>query len=93
MGLGWQDCFSWRELGVSAALGGLFGGIGREWSVGKGRVAPFGNRAGNPNGTLPHYHRGSPNPASPGNNLPGQGLGRHRPWDTRPQDTSFWDRF
>ena len=93
MGFGWQECFSLGELAWATALGGAFGGIGREWAVGNGRIAPFGNRVGNPNGTLPHYHRGVANPANPGQNLPGQGMGRHRPWDSRPSDTSFWDRF
>ena len=65
---------------------------GREISFGKNlRMAPNGNRTGNPFGERPHYHRrgldinGAPKP--------GQGIGRHRPWETKSSDTSFWDRF
>jgi len=45
------------------------------------RVAPFGNRTGNPYGEFPHYHRGVPDPASPGNSMRGQGVGQHRPYE------------
>ena len=55
------------------------------------RIAPFGT--GHPTGQYPHYHRSTPNPANPGQSLPGQGIGRHRPWDVKSPDTSFWDRF
>jgi RHS repeat-associated protein len=93
MALGWQDEFSWGELGVSTAVGAGFGAVGREFRVAGVRIAPFGNRAGNPKGTLPHYHRGIPNPKKPGQSLPDQGMSRHRPWDAKPKDKSFWDRF
>lgn len=93
MALGWQDEFSWSELGWSTALGAGFGAVGREFRVAGVRIAPFGNRAGNPKGTLPHYHRSVPNPKKPGQGLPGQSASRHRPWDTSPVDKSFWDRF
>jgi hypothetical protein len=63
---------------------------GSEIDFGKGstpeRVAPAGNRAWRPGyeeptiNQLPHYHRRVPNPARPGESLPGQGIGRHRPW-------------
>ncbi|MCB0878949.1 MAG: RHS repeat protein [Thermoleophilia bacterium] len=68
---------------------------GREYSFGlkRWRFAPWGNRTGHPTGRLPHYHRSVPDPANPGNSLPGQGIGRHRPWDTKSTDTSFGDRF
>lgn len=68
---------------------------GREITIGnKGtRIAPLGNRTGHPTGRFPHYHRTRPDPSRPGHSLPGQGIGRHRPWDTKPSDTSFWDRF
>ena len=53
------------------------------------RIAPFGNRR-QPGtrwyGLLPHYHRRKPG-------VPGQGIGRHRPWETKSTDKSFWDRF
>jgi hypothetical protein len=55
------------------------------------RIAPFGNRTGHPTGRYPHYHRRVVYDA--GETLPGQGIGRHRPWDTKSPDTSFWDRF
>ncbi len=72
----------------------IVGGVtGAEISIGKVRFAPWGNRAGHPTGERPHYHRGRPDPTRPGDSLPGQGKGRHRPWDTKPQDKSFWDRF
>jgi len=67
---------------------------GREFKLGKNcRVAPYGNRAGHPTGRFPHYHRSVPDPKRPGDSLPGQGIKRHRPWDTKPNDKSFWDRF
>jgi RHS repeat-associated protein len=62
---------------------------GTEIRIGKNvRVAPFGNRTGHPTGRYPHYHRRPSNPAPPG-----QGIGRHRPWDRSPTDGSFFDRF
>jgi hypothetical protein len=55
------------------------------------RIAPLGNRTGHPTGELPHYHlRGTKLPS--GETAPGQGIGRHRPWDVGPVDTSFFDR-
>ena len=57
------------------------------------RVAPYGNRTSHPTGRYPHYHRKVPDPRSPGDSLPGQGMKRHRPWDTKPQDKVWWDRF
>ncbi len=78
-------------------LGG--GGTGRGFVRGSEiagdgwRVAPFGNRTGNPTGELPHYHRSIPDPSKPGDSLPGQGMRRHRPWDSRSADQSFRDRF
>ena len=65
---------------------------GREISFGKNlRIAPNGNRTGNALGELPHYHRRVRD--INGATRPGQGIGRHRPWDTKKTDTSFWDRF
>jgi hypothetical protein len=57
------------------------------------RIAPFGNRTGDPIGRFPHYHRRVPDPAKPGHSLPGQGIRRHRPLETRPTDRSWRDRF
>lgn len=85
-----------RVLGGAAA--GAVGGMcvaavtGAEIAIGGMRFAPLGNRTGNPNGGLPHYHRRTIDPAT-GQTAPGQGIGRHRPWDTRSTDRSFWDRF
>jgi RHS repeat-associated protein len=58
---------------------------GREIKIGENwRFAPFGNRRGG-TGRFPHYHRRGEGP--------GQGIGRHRPWETRPGDESWWERF
>jgi len=65
---------------------------GREIELSGGsRIAPLGNRTGHPTGRFPHYHRRVLD--QNGNTLPGQGIKRHRPWDTRSTDKSFWDRF
>lgn len=86
-----------RVLG-GAAAGAAVGGMcaaaatGAEIAIGGMRFAPFGNRTGNPTGELPHYHRRTVDPTT-GQPAPGQGIGRHRPWDTRSTDRSFWDRF
>jgi len=66
---------------------------GREFCIGRCRIAPFGNRTGHPTGRFPHYHRATPDPNNPGQSMPGQGIGRHRPWDTKSTDTGFEDRF
>lgn len=59
------------------------------------RVAPFGNmpqgQNPNPYSTKPHYHLRVTD--SSGQTIPGQGVGRHRPLEVYPSDTSFWDRF
>ena len=67
--------------------------VGYEWKWSKGRIAPFGNRTPHSIGKWPHYHRVKLDPLKPGEGLPGQGIGRHRPWVTKSPDTSFWDRF
>lgn len=58
---------------------------------GNWRIAPFGNRTGNSLGKYPHYHRRGMN--SSGVTKPGQGIGRHRPWEKKSTDISFWNRF
>lgn len=63
----------------------------------KTRIAPFGNRTGHRTGRFPHYHRRVPHPkpkrARAGESAPGQGPGRHRPWDVLDEDSSWWSRF
>lgn len=79
---------------TASAIGptGRFAAAGREIRLGSSlRIAPFGNRTGHPAGRILHYHRRGLGPD--GNTLPGQGIGRHRPWDTKSTDKSFWDRF
>ncbi len=72
-----------------AALQGVMLGYflgGGEVKVGNDfRCAPLGNRTNNIKGQLPHYHRRGTGP--------GQGIKRHRPWDKKETDKSFWDLF
>ncbi len=56
------------------------------------RVAPFGNRTSHPYGPYPHYHRRVIDPKT-GQPFRSQGDRRHRPWETKPDDKTFWDRF
>ena len=81
--------------GMAGSRAGYTAGVlGSEIRLGSNlRIAPFGNRTGNPTGRFSHYHRRVPDPSKPGESLSGQGIKRHRPWDTKPSDTSFWDRF
>ncbi|MCH8543991.1 MAG: hypothetical protein LAT61_10515 [Alcanivorax sp.] len=87
------DTFS-TLLGGGLGSGALRGfRVGKEFSFGRNlRVAPFGNRTGHPTGRLPHYHRRVVDPST-GQTRPGQGIKRHRPWDTRATDQSLRDRF
>ena len=66
---------------------------GKELPFGKNfRISLLGNRTGRTTGEIPHYHRrGDIQPN--GEPIPGQGMKRHRPWDKKADDTSFWDRF
>lgn len=81
----------WAMFGVGA---GNFAARGGEIPLGPNmRVAPFGNRTGHPTGRFPHYHRRIPDPNNPGGSLPGQGMNRHRPWDSKSTDQCFKDRF
>lgn len=68
---------------------------GREIKIGNNwRIAPFGNRRGDPLGKWPHYHRrGKPGPN--GRPRDGQGISRHRPWQVSKDNdkNGFWDRF
>ncbi|MEL7480099.1 MAG: RHS repeat-associated core domain-containing protein [Pseudomonadota bacterium] len=57
---------------------------GKEWKVSNDlRIAFFGNRTGHPTGRFPHYHRRGRIDPETGQPAHGQGIGRHRPWDTR----------
>lgn len=83
--------FSGAAAGVLVHIIGFK--TGGELSLGKNlRIAPWGNRTGNKYGELPHYHsRGRPTPQ--GTTPPGQGIGRHRPWEQKSTDKNFGDRF
>lgn len=95
--------FDWGGVGRDALFGAALGGVGsgvsagislgREFAFGRNfRIAPFGNRTGHPLGELPHYHRRAVDSLS-GRTVDGQGIGRHRPWEVKSTDSSFWDRF
>lgn len=77
---------------TSAVNAARFIARGGEWDFGPNfRIAPFGNRTGDPLGRYPHYHRRDPLVDGVGKR--GQGIRRHRPWEEKSNDTSFWDRF
>lgn len=87
----------WGEalrVGTGALIGGATTAFmyGTEFVIGGLRLAPFGNRNGGLNNQLPHYHRRVVNPVTK-ETIPGQGVGRHRPWDTKSTDKTFCDRF
>lgn len=78
----------------STVAAGMMAKYGGEIAFGKDfRLAPFGNRTRIPVGRAPHYHRRGGPPNERGEAPPGQGIGRHRPWETKSPDKSFWDRF
>ena len=67
-------------------------GLSGEIKVGQNiRIAPIGNNTGHTIGRLPHYHRRVVD--NMGNTKVGQGIGRHRPWETKSTDTSWRNRF
>ncbi len=81
-----------NELGL-CLVGGNWYKTGNEFKIGNNfRLAPFGNRTGHLIGKFPHYHRRGID-SKTGNTMPGQGIGRHRPWETKSTDKSFWDHF
>lgn len=96
---GGLDEFDLGEAAVSTAVGGALGyvgnrflGGGREISFGKNTRISLGNSTSeNPTARLAHYHRRVMDEL--GDVLEGQGIKRHRPWDVKGTDTSFWDRF
>ncbi|ANE58082.1 hypothetical protein AYM39_22680 (plasmid) [Methylomonas sp. DH-1] len=89
------------DLSSGAYMAGAVSGVaihaigfrtGGELSIGRDfRLAPWGNRTGNQYGELPHYHRRGVDQT--GQTIPGQGIGRHRPWESKSPDSSVWDRF
>ncbi len=94
---------SMEVVGEAAALlggGGSAAGkahkafkLGREIKVGKNfRLAPWGNRTGHKYGRFPHYHRRG-RLGGDGKPLPGQGMGRHRPWEPPAPGQPWRSRF
>ncbi len=80
--------------GVTRVAGPLLRDIitGREYKFGDDfRAAPWGNRTGHDLGRWPHYHRRGTD--GQGSTIPGQGIGRHRPWETKSTDTNMCHRF
>lgn len=66
---------------------------GKEPNLGPNcRVAPLGNATDHTYGRWPHYHRRGPR-GPDGNPLPGQGIGRHRPFEPSKHDKRLRDRF
>jgi hypothetical protein len=81
-------------LNITASRGVSAAAAGSEIAIGNNlRIALFGNRTGHVTGRLPHYHRRVFKNKRRGKVKPGQGMGRHRPWDKKPEDKNFGDRF
>ena len=95
------SAYQWSKMGgqvvgTVALSGALYTSWSRGWEISIGRsvrIAPWGNRTGHPVGRYPHYHRRGGFLDSKGNTPPGQGIGRHRPWEKRATDRSWRDRF
>ncbi len=83
----------WGSFAAGLGLTAAGYATGAELAIGSNwRFAPWGNRTGDPYGELPHYHRrGWPDPE--GDTPPGQGIGRHRPWEPKSPDKHWCDRF
>jgi RHS repeat-associated protein len=93
-----EDTWTYTAGSVLPDVVGVFTGgsairRGPELVIRGVRVAPLGNATRHPTGRFPHYHRRVPNPRRPGESMPGQGIGRHRPWDRRSSDRRWRDRF
>jgi RHS repeat-associated protein len=82
MGAGWMVA-----LNIVGAATGYEFKIGKNW-----RIAPWGNRTGDPYGSYPHYHRRGA-PGADSKTPPGQGIGRHRPFEPSQHDRWWGDRF
>ena len=82
---------------AAAAAAGVyrFARAGHELKFGPNvRIAPFGNRTNDPYGKWPHYHRRPAERLPDGQSPPGQGIGRHRPWQPSGEHDKWpWDRF
>ncbi|MFL6090457.1 MAG: RHS repeat-associated core domain-containing protein [Aeromicrobium sp.] len=84
---------------VAPRVKGLVSGwrSGRELSIGKYRfslgnkAARLSNGSANRPARLPHYHVARRDGS--GRVRPGQGASRHRPWESKPTDKSWRDRF
>jgi RHS repeat-associated protein len=83
----------WGAFAAGVGVTAVGYATGAELSLGRNfRLAPWGNRTGDPYGEWPHYHRrGCPGPD--GQTPPGQGIGRHRPFQPSPHDQGWGDRF
>jgi hypothetical protein len=91
----WTPDTAWQTALTLGGEGAVAAGVrwGGEIVLGsRVRIAPFGNRSGHELGELSHYHRRGVDRVT-GETLPGQGIGRHRPWEEKSTDKSFWDRF
>jgi hypothetical protein len=82
-----MGCFSslWMPNTATLTVGILLTSYGiakgPEVALGKNiRIAPFGNRTGNPRGELPHYHRKITDPETR-ETVPGGSMRWHRPWE------------
>ena len=72
----------WGGVGTGVLIQIIGYHTGGELRIGKNlRIAPWGNRTGNPYGELPHYHRRILGPD--GQTIPGGGTKWHRPWERR----------
>jgi RHS repeat-associated protein len=76
----------WVSFNVCGYNSGYEFKIGKNW-----RLAPWGNRTGNKMGEKPHYHRRKID--ADGNTKPGQGIGRHRPWEKKSTDNSWRNKW
>jgi len=92
-GLGIPESQTIAAYSGALAFGAYGHSSGAEFNVGRNfRIAPFGSPKGAWYSRLPHYHRTKKCPIT-GETLPGQGGGRHRPWQKKSPDTSIKDRF
>ena len=90
---------STKELRIKVLEAAVVAGLyfkGPEFNIPRTgiRFAPVGGRKGNRlSSNLPHYHRRVIDPKYPQQPMPGQGMKRHRPWESKSTDKKFTDRF